>query len=295
MNNFSAPAKVNLHLKVTRTREDGYHELDTSFAFVDVGDQLTITPANSLSVTCSDTRLNGENNLVYKILHALRKQQNISSGLSVHIDKQLPEQSGLGGGSSDAATALMIANKMWNLNISTEELIKFSAGFGADIPCFLFGRASMAKGIGELLTPYPAPLPESHLLLAYPTIGLSTAEVFRHYDQQKNQQNNPQRQASRLTRYDGADTIRANSEMAVGDNDLEAAACSLSSRMNAMLTEMRKVSKTAWMSGSGSTCAALFSSREEAKESANMLKNRALANWTHVGKLLDEHPLQILG
>ncbi|MES0372046.1 MAG: 4-(cytidine 5'-diphospho)-2-C-methyl-D-erythritol kinase, partial [Mariprofundaceae bacterium] len=273
MSTFPAPAKINLHLKVTRTLENGYHELDTSFVYVDIEDQLTITPADQLDVTCSKPHLSGESNLVYQVLDAFRNQYGILSGLSVHINKLLPDQAGLGGGSSDAATALMIANRYWKLNLSTEELITFATPFGADIPCFLFGQASLASGIGDRLSIYPEELPKEYVLLAHPGIGLSTPTVFNCYDQQP-------KSASALTHHNRTDTIRARSEIAIGSNDLEACACLLSPEVASLLKEMRAVTKTAWMSGSGSTCIALFASRQEAEDASSVLQERKLSNWT---------------
>ncbi|MDX8407336.1 MAG: 4-(cytidine 5'-diphospho)-2-C-methyl-D-erythritol kinase, partial [Mariprofundaceae bacterium] len=178
-----APAKINLHLHIRSVMENGLHELDTSFAFTEAHDLLHFSPANSIEVSCSEAHLGGERNLVHRVLTALQQQRQVKQGLRVHIDKQLPEQAGLGGGSSDAATALMYANKAWGCKLSQAQLIDFSAPFGADIPCFLYGRASLASGIGEKLVDYPEALPEQALLLAWPGSGLSTAAVFRHFDE----------------------------------------------------------------------------------------------------------------
>lgn len=282
---FSAPAKINLHLKVTATLPNGYHELDTSFAYVDIADELIIAPADELIVTCSKPHLNGEKNLVYRVLDAFRKQYGLLSGLSIHIDKHLPDRAGLGGGSSDAATALLVANSHWNVKCSKEELIEFAAPFGADIPCFLFEGASLARGIGEQLSDYPGTLPSDPLLLAYPGVGLSTPEVFNCYDRQANR-------AVGLTHNDAVDTIRANSEPTIGDNDLEACASALSTEVDELLKTMRRVSDRAWMSGSGSTSVALFENRQKAETVASMLLDRELATWTHVGRLLKKHPLE---
>jgi 4-diphosphocytidyl-2-C-methyl-D-erythritol kinase len=287
MNRFPAPAKINLHLKVTRTLDNGYHELDTSFVYVDVGDTLTITPSEELIVTCSESSLNGEKNLVYKVLHALQKQFGVQSGVTVHIDKALPHEAGLGGGSSDAATALMIANQTWGLNLSIDTLISFAAPFGADIPCFLFGQASLAHGVGEKLVEYPGAIPDGALLLAYPGAGLSTATVFNCYD-------HALAGDTTLTHQVATDTIRARSGRPIGENDLEACACYLSCEVERLLSQMRKLSETAWMSGSGSTCVALFKERQQAEEAAGMLQQQQLATWTHVGELLKEHPIKQL-
>lgn len=285
MSRYPAPAKINLHLKVTAILENGYHALDTSFAYVDVGDELDIELADTLEVTCSQTHLNGPDNLVYRLLDAFRKRYAISQGIRVHVEKRLPEQAGLGGGSSDAATALMIANRLWKTDIASDELIHFAAPFGADIPCFLYGRASVAAGIGEHLEPYPAPLPGGVLLLAHPGTGLSTPEVFRHFDEHHAKDH-------ALTPSGAKDTIRAQSVLTLGMNDLEASAVALSEPVAALLKSMRAATTRAWMSGSGSTCVALLDTPQAATELENELKRKGVATWTHIGSLQAAHPLK---
>lgn len=285
MTNYPAPAKINLHLKITGIRGDGYHMLDTSFAYVDAFDQLTIEPSERLEVTCSDAALSGEKNLVHRVLQALQERFGVSQGARVHIDKQIPAQAGLGGGSSDAATALLALNRIWKLNLATDQLIDFATPFGADIPCFLFGEASIAGGIGERLVRFPGELPESHILLAYPGTGLSTPAVFGHFDS-----HHPG--LDTLTLQSGVDTIRARSDGAIGENDLEASACALSGEVAQLLADMREHTELAWMSGSGSTCIALFDGREQAEAESRRLLEKKLATWTHVGRVLREHPLR---
>lgn len=276
-----APAKINLHLRVTAILENGMHELDTSFAFVDIADQLTFEPAGDIAVGCSVADLSGPDNLVHKVLVALRRQYGIGSGLHVHIDKQIPAQAGLGGGSSDAATAIIAANRLWQLGMSTDAMIEFAAPYGADIPCFLFGRASQAHGIGEKLLPYEQPLPTGSLLLAWPGTGLSTAAVFRQFDHSE---------AGRtLTLPGGADTMRRGPAR-LGENDLEASASALSPALARLLQHLRNHSQQAWMSGSGSACAALFDTSAEATAMAAQLQELGLASWTHAGRLLNSHP-----
>ena len=283
-----APAKINLHLHVTGIRDDGRHELDTSFAYVDVADRLTIRTHNSLHVTCSDTHLEGKNNLVWRVLTAMREHYGVNNGLNVHVEKHLPEQAGLGGGSSDAATAIIAANHLWGLNLPPDELIAFAALFGADIPCFLFGSASLAAGIGEHLTELPAPLPQQRIVLAHPGIGLSTAEVFRRFDA-----------GAQLTRHGAKDTMPARSSgqalrqiFRLGTNDLEAVACGLCPELESLLAALRGQTDKAWMSGSGSACVALVDDADAARRLAEELQHADLARWTHVGKLLAVHPLR---
>ncbi len=285
MIHLSAPAKINLHLHVTGIREDGMHELDTSFAFTEARDLLSFEAADSIQISCSKAHLSGKKNLVFKILQAFKDHCGVQQGLRVHIEKNIPEQAGLGGGSSDAATALIAANSLWESNLSTEQLIAFATPFGADIPCFLFGKASMALGIGEKLQDYPHNLPDKQLLLAWPGVGLSTAEVFRHFDQSVATGDHT------LTSPGGVDTIRGDLR-SLGENDLEGSACSLSPEVSKLLQQLRNHSEKAWMSGSGSTCVALFDENHQASEMADVLKQQGLATWTHVGGMHAKHPLQ---
>lgn len=277
-----APAKINLHLLVTGSYGDGMHELDTSFAYIDICDELIIEGSAKLRVTCSNTALSGEQNLVYKLLSAFRAQHNISAGLSLHVIKHIPEQAGLGGGSSDAATALLAANRIWQADRPLDELIDFATPFGADIPCFLYGKASVAHGIGEKLSAYPGPLPDKVVLLVWPGTGVSTGKVFHQFDQ---------KHPSSLTQSRGLDTIRSRSVM-LGKNDLEASACSLNSEIYKLLMALRERSDTAWMSGSGSACVALFDDAIQAHETAQQLKEENPRLWAHVGKMQNQHPLE---
>jgi len=278
-----APAKINLHLQITGVLPDGKHGLDTSFAFVDVYDRLHVALADDISVQCSVDALSGEKNLVFQVLMALKEKYQVEQGLSVNIEKILPAEAGLGGGSSDAATALLAANVLWKLHLSTETLIEFATPWGADIPCFLFGQASLAKGVGEELNVYPEPLPVGYICLARPHQGLSTGEVFRHFDMH---------QELLLTRQKTDAKVRLASQgcIPIGQNDLEASAMALLPPIESVLTMMKCNAKLAWMSGSGSTCIGLCSSKVEAKQLALSLQHEGLASWTHVGKLLNKHP-----
>ncbi|MDX8398173.1 MAG: 4-(cytidine 5'-diphospho)-2-C-methyl-D-erythritol kinase [Mariprofundaceae bacterium] len=276
-----APAKINLHLKVTGLLADGRHTLDTSFSYIDVYDELYFKPHQDLIVECSQPSLSGPKNLVYQVLQGIRKKHHLNHGLQVYIDKKLPSEAGLGGGSSDAATALIAANQVWQLQLSTQQLIDFSAPYGADIPCFLFARRSLAKGIGEKLSVFPEKLPTGYICLAKPKLGLSTSLVFKHFDSQRS-----------LTKANTDDSVRAASQakLAIGVNDLESSAIVLLPEINSLLKLMRQQANLAWMSGSGSTCVALCSSLNQANLLALSLQTSGLADWTHVGQWLDAHP-----
>jgi len=281
---FPAPAKINLYLRVNGIRPDGMHELDTAFAYTDLCDQLKISLSKDIIVDCSEKHLAGENNLVHNVLSSFKASLGINQGLSIYIEKHIPEQAGLGGGSSDAATALMVANQLWNIQADTNELINFATPFGADIPCFLYGRASQAQGIGEKMRDYLLPLPGGTLLLTRPATGLSTGEIFRHFD-------NSLRPDRSLTGPEVLDTIRRDSPQ-MAENDLEASACSLNPDVAKLLQCLHQYTDMAWMSGSGSACIALFEQHDKAREVAKLLKQQHAANWTYTGRIKNVHPIQ---
>jgi len=278
-----APAKINLHLHVTGILPNGKHGLHTSFAFVDVFDCLQIGLSDVISVQCSVGALSGENNLVFQVLSALRETFHGQHGLTVSIEKFLPSEAGLGGGSSDAAVALLAANVLWDLNLTTEALIDFATPWGADIPCFLFGQACLAEGVGEILSVYPEPLPDSYVCLARPREGLSTAAVFHHLDASSE---------LLLTHPNGDAKVRLASQgsIPIGCNDLEYSAVAMLPSIASILNTMKSHATLAWMSGSGSTCVGLCSSRLGAEKLASSLQDEGLASWTHVGKILKNHP-----
>jgi len=275
---LAAPAKINLYLYITAVHENGMHELDTAFAYTEACDRLSFKASKQLKVSCSQAHLGGEKNLVHQVLQAFRQEHHIMDGLNVHIDKFIPEQAGLGGGSSDAATAILAANKLWNIHAHTDELIDFATPFGADIPCFLYGKASLASGIGASLIDYPHILPHQTLLLARPQSGLSTAAVFKHFD-------------NTLTTPNRLATMRRDSP-SIGENDLEASACELNPDVARLLDFLRLQTDKAWMSGSGSTCVALFDSHQQARKVSDTLQQQSLASWTHTGNICDIHPMR---
>lgn len=283
---YLAPAKVNLHLAITDVLSNGYHALHTSFVYVDVYDELHISLADDLVVRCSNVDFDGEANLVYQVLHAFRRHYQITQGLSVQVIKNIPAQAGLGGGSSDAATALWVANQLWSIHLSRDELIKFSVNFGADIPCFLFGVASVAQGIGDVLAAYTKAIPNGFVVLAWPGHGVSTSAAFAHYDANE---------FNALTDEKAKAKVRARSAMngfELGFNSLESSAVALCNTIALLLAAMREQAESVWMSGSGSACVAICDTGIQARQMAVELKRRKLASWVHVGRFLPVHPLQ---
>ena len=151
-------AKLNLTLEVLGRRGDGYHEVRTILQTVDLADQLEIRPYPSLRVECDDPALNGEANLAWRAAKALARSRSIQPRASIFIQKRIPVGMGLGGGSSDAAAALIALNQLWGLSLGAEELAQVAAELGSDVPFFLWGGTALAEGRGERVKPLP-PLP----------------------------------------------------------------------------------------------------------------------------------------
>ena len=175
---WPAPAKLNLFLYITSQREDGYHELQTLFQFIDRCDYLTITPNLSGQITLSENINNIEltDNLIYKAAMLLKQFSPANYGANIEIEKNLPMGGGLGGGSSDAATTLIALNYHWDLNLKSEKLAEIGLQLGADVPIFIFGKSAIAEGVGERLTAVNPP--ENSYLVAVPACHISTPKVF---------------------------------------------------------------------------------------------------------------------
>jgi 4-diphosphocytidyl-2-C-methyl-D-erythritol kinase len=175
---LTACAKVNLFLEITGKRPDGYHTLSTLFQTISLADELTLSPAADLKLTCSDPSLpTDERNLVLKAAIRLRTLLGEERGAHIHLEKKAPMGAGLGGGSSDAAATLKGLLKLWGRNLATAELRRLAVSLGADVPFFLEGGLCAATGIGDELKSLP-PLPKTWLVLVYPGFGVSTKEAY---------------------------------------------------------------------------------------------------------------------
>lgn len=174
---WPAPAKINLFLHVTGKRDDGYHELQTVFQFLDYGDDLQFE-LNRQGVVRRDYDygFDEQSDLCLRAARMLKAHAADSSGVTISLNKRLPMGGGLGGGSSDAATVLIALNKLWGTGLSRVELAGLGVQLGADVPVFVMGKSAWAEGIGERLTPLE--LEEKWFLVINPNICVSTAKVF---------------------------------------------------------------------------------------------------------------------
>ena len=173
-----APAKLNLMLHVLGRREDGYHELQTLFQFLDHGDELTFARREDGQIRLlSDLPgVDHESNLIVRAARLLQQLGDDVPGADITLVKRLPMGGGIGGGSSDAATTLLGLNRLWNLGLDLDRLAQLGLSLGADVPVFVRGHAAFAEGVGERLQ--PVELPEPWYLVAVPQASVSTAEIF---------------------------------------------------------------------------------------------------------------------
>ncbi|VUD59834.1 4-diphosphocytidyl-2-C-methyl-D-erythritol kinase [Thalassocella blandensis] len=243
-----SPAKLNLMLHITGRREDGYHQLQTVFQLLDFGDTLKITPQ-----TTPDIELNPplpgvplENNLIYRAANILKEYTGFNGGAKITLDKKLPMGGGIGGGSSNAATALVGLNHLWNTDLTYNELAKLGAKLGADIPVFIEGRTAWAEGIGEILTPLE--LPEYWYLVLAPQCHVSTAKIFCHKD---------------LTRDTLAITVAAFLERG-GKNDCQPLVETLFPQVRDAVEWLNQFGR-AQLTGTGACVFAPFDSKEAAR------------------------------
>ncbi|OCS84829.1 4-(cytidine 5'-diphospho)-2-C-methyl-D-erythritol kinase [Caryophanon tenue] len=175
-----APAKINLTLDVLHKRPDGYHEVEMIMTTVDLADRIGLELRNDedIVILSADRFVpNDHRNLAYQAAKVLKDTYGISQGVSISIEKEIPIAAGLAGGSSDAAATLRGLNELWNLNLSLDTLAELGAKVGSDVSFCVYGGTALATGRGEKIQELPAP-PACWVVLAKPSIGVSTAEVY---------------------------------------------------------------------------------------------------------------------
>jgi 4-diphosphocytidyl-2-C-methyl-D-erythritol kinase len=250
----TAFAKINLALHVRRRREDGYHDIETLFAFAQHGDQLQASLADTLDLTIDGPFGSGlsadDDNLVMQAANRLCAHFSITEGASIRLTKNLPIASGIGGGSADAAAAARLLNRLWDIQASEQELADILTPLGADIPACVFSRTSFGSGTGTaLILRDDSNMPARHLLLVNPLQSVSTAAIFKAWDGE-----------------DKGPVARGDIWQATlsGRNDLEPIAADICPAITDILDVLARANPAmVRMSGSGATCFALFN---EAKD-----------------------------
>ncbi len=269
---WPAPAKLNLFLHVTGRRADGYHEIQTAFQLVDLADQLHFEPRadGEIRRLAGPAEVPEDEDLCLAAARRLQAAAARPLGADIRLEKRIPVQGGLGGGSSDAATTLVALNEIWGLRLPVEALAEMGLSLGADVPLFVHGKSAWGEGVGERLTPLE--LPARHFAIVFPGIGISTAEVF---------------QAPELTRKTPETTIRGFLK-AGGRNDCEPVVTGRSPEVRRALAWLAERGK-AQMTGTGSCVFAAFADRESAQAALEGLP----PGWRgFVARGLDRSPLQ---
>ncbi|QWC22907.1 4-(cytidine 5'-diphospho)-2-C-methyl-D-erythritol kinase [Bacillus haikouensis] len=181
-----APAKINLSLDVLHKRPDGYHEVEMIMTTIDLADRIELTDLSEDTIKIlSHNRFVPDDgrNLAYQAAQLLKDRLNIKKGVAISIDKVIPVAAGLAGGSSDAAATLKGLNQLWDLGLSLDELADLGAEIGSDVSFCVYGGTALATGRGEKIEHLPAP-PNCWVILAKPTIGVSTADVYKNLNVQ---------------------------------------------------------------------------------------------------------------
>ena len=175
-----APAKINLFLHITGQRDDGMHELQTAFQFVDLCDELQFVLRKDTQVVrhLDIPNVTAEQDLSVRAGLLLQKEANVKLGIDITLIKKIPMGGGLGGASSDAATTLLVLNKMWSINASENQLAQLGRQLGADVPVFVRGQAAWAEGVGEQLTAID--MEECWYLIINAGVHVSTAQMFAY-------------------------------------------------------------------------------------------------------------------
>ena len=242
-----APAKLNLFLHVVGRRSDGYHLLQTLFRFIDLHDTLHFTGRLD-GVVRRTNAVEGvaeQQDLCVRAARLLQSETGCALGVDIAVEKRIPMGGGLGGGSSDAATTLIALNRLWQLDLSRAQLMKFGLCLGADVPVFVFGQNAFAEGVGEALQAYP--LSDAWYVVLFPNVAVPTAQIFTHPE---------------LTRDTVSITMRALSEVQLR-NDLQSVSCKLYPEIARCIAWLDNYGN-AMMTGSGACVFAEFDSRSQA-------------------------------
>jgi len=278
-----APAKLNLYLHVTGRRADGYHELDSLVAFADLHDTVAVRPADRLTLAVegrfADALKGDADNLVLRAARALAAAANVEPRAALTLIKRLPVAAGIGGGSADAAAALIALSALWSVALAPAARDALALKLGADVPVCLAGRPAFVGGIGERLDDAPA-LPPVALVLANPLRGLPTPAVF-------GARTGPFDAPARFEQAP-KDAAALAALLARRGNALTAAAMALEPEVGTVLRALEDApgALIARMSGSGASCFALFAAAGEARAAAATLGAAHPGWWVEAGRIL---------
>lgn len=261
---YRSVSKINLHLRILGLLPDRRHELATCFQAIDYGDELSFEESIDLTLTCDDPNLGPqEGNLVWKAAKLLQERAGISRGARIHLRKIVPYGAGLGGGSGDAATALVALNRLWGIGLSAQALEDLGRKLGADVPFLVRGGASWATGAGDDLSRCAALSPEIGILVATPSVAVPTPWAYGSWDQLHP---DPLPERAGMTNFPALhsqDLLRMEELRGRLANDFEEVVFPRYPEIQRLRDELVEAgAAAALLSGSGSSVFGLFPSRE---------------------------------
>jgi 4-diphosphocytidyl-2-C-methyl-D-erythritol kinase len=264
-----APAKINLSLDVLHKREDGFHEVEMVMTTVDLADRIELEYLDDDRIIIeSENRFvpNDERNLAYRAAKLIKDTYQVQAGVRIFIEKNIPVAAGLAGGSSDAAAVLRGVNRLWELEIDVDRLAELGAEIGSDVSFCVYGGTALAKGRGEKITDLPAP-PPCWVVLAKPSIGVSTATVYQKLNVETAKHPNTNKMMDALNHGSFEEVCQT-----VG-NVLEGVTVELHPQVKQIKEQMKQAGGDAvLMSGSGPTVFALAQQETRAQRIYNSLK-----------------------
>lgn len=279
-----APAKVNLYLHVTGRREDGYHLLDSLVVFPAIGDRLRVAPSDELRLETDGPFATAagpaERNLVMRAARALAAEYGIDQpGALISLTKELPVAAGLGGGSSDAAAALLCLSDLWGLPSDVDRLAEIGLQLGADVPVCLARRTSFVRAIGEDIEPGPS-LPEFSVVLVNPLVAVPTRDIFKALGEKFGEPAEPAHEE--VANFEGFVCWLSGQR-----NDLETVAMRQQPAIASVLDVLSAVPdcELARMSGSGATCFGVFADRNAAIDAASRIAKRHSGWWVRAAEV----------
>lgn len=283
-----AYAKINLGLDVLRRREDGYHDVKMIMQTIQMYDMLEMEkseqPGIHLTTNLSYIPVN-ENNLVYKAVKLLMDQYRIEEGITISLNKFIPVAAGMAGGSSDAAAALVGVNRMFQLGLTRQQLMKLGVKIGADVPYCVMRGTALAEGIGEKLTALP-PMPQCYVLIGKPGINVSTKFVYTNL---------------KLDQLESHPDIDAQVE-AIRQQDFGKMAGLMGNVLETVTIPaypviqeikdlmMKQGAVNAMMSGSGPTVFGLFTNQRQAEAACESMKDSGLAKMVFLTTFIGQNP-----
>lgn len=261
-----ATAKLNLALDILGKRDDGYHELETVMAMVDLADYLDFSlrlDGNIKLESSSNAVPEDGRNLIVKAGLLLQRRFQVTKGATIKLDKKIPISAGMAGGSSDAAATLHGLNQLWELNLSLDELAEIGAEIGSDVSFCVYGGVAMCNGRGEKITPLPS-LPPCWVVLAKPAISVSTRDVFSHLEVNEIQHQHSEKMLAAIASGDYYQMVEA-----LG-NDLEDYSLEKYAEISYLKKQFEAFGADAvLMSGTGPTVFAIVKTEKKAKRLYN--------------------------